>query len=265
MLYTIKNKDIIGGFIMKKFICLVMTCIMTFGLIACSSSSNSDKLIVGTEAGFAPYEYLQGTEIVGIDMDIARAIADAMGKELEIKNMDFDGALVAVQQGKVDFVVAGVSVTEKRKKNMDFSDFYVDSTEVVVVNEENPEVVRASNLDGKIVGVQQGNVADIWVSNTDNVEVKEIKRYTSFAQAAKDLTNRKIDCIVMDEIPAQELVKSTAGLKVLEGEENILFKDQYAIAVKKGNQELLDQINKIIADLKESGKMDEIFEKYMKE
>lgn len=244
-----------------------MTCVMAFGLTACGSNSNSDsdKLIVGTEAGFAPYEYLQGTEIVGIDMEIARSIADAMGKELEIKNMDFDGALVAVQQGKVDFVAAGVSVTEKRKKNMDFSDFYVDSTEVVVVNDENPEVTSAFDLNGKIIGVQQGNVADLWVSDTNNVEAKEIKRYTSFAQAAKDLANRKIDCIVMDQLPAQELVASTDGLKVLEGEENIVFKDQYAIAVKKGNQELLDQINEVIADLKESGRMDEIFESYITE
>lgn len=250
---------------MKKIIGFAAAVIMGISLTACGSKSSSeDTLIVGTEAAFAPYEYIEGNEIVGIDMDIAQAIADAMGKKLEVKNMDFDGALLAVQQGKVDFVAAGVSVTEEREKNMDFSDYYVDSTDVVIVNAASPAVSGVDELNGKVIGVQQGNVADLWCSDIENVAAKEVKRYTAFAQATQDLLNQKIDCIVMDQVPAQELVEATSGLAILEGEENILFSDQYAIAVQEGNQELADKINEVIADLKESGKMDEIFTKYLK-
>lgn len=239
---------------MKKLIkVLLITAILT-SLTGCKSKSSEDTLIVGTEPGFAPYEYMEGNEIVGIDMDIAQALADAMGKKLEIKSMDFDGALVAVQKGKVDLVLAGVSINEERLAVMDFSNDYVDSTEVVVVNAENPTVASIDDLNDKIIGVQQGNIADAYVSNTDNVTAKEIKRYTKFAQAAEDLKNGKIDCIVMDEFPAQELVSANSTLKILDG---TLFEDKYAIAVQKGNTELLEEINKVIDQLKADGKIEE--------
>jgi polar amino acid transport system substrate-binding protein len=217
-----------------------------------ASTGSSDTLIVGTEAGFAPYEYMEGDKVVGVDMDIAQAIADSMGKKLEIKNMDFDGALMAVQKGTVDFVAAGVSVDAERQKVMDFSDDYVDSTEVVVVNKDKPMVTSVDDLEGKIVGVQQGNIADFWVE--ENAKAKDIKRYTKFAQAAEDLKNGRIDCIVMDSYPAQDLVTANPELSILDG---TLFQDKYAIAVKKGNQELLDQINKVIQQLKDEGKIEE--------
>lgn len=252
---------------MKKVLSLVLAGVMVFSAAACGEKKDSkkdqeekEKLIVGTEAGFAPYEYMKGNEVVGVDMDIAQAIADEMGMELEIKNMDFDGALAAVQSGKVDFVAAGVSIDPEREEVMDFSHEYVDSTEVIVVNKENPGVTPAgeelagSDLDGKIVAVQQGNIADIWVSSGDNCNAKEVKRYTKFAQAAEDLKNGKVDCIVMDQYPAEELVAANEELSVLDG---TLFEDKYAIAVKKGNTELLDEINKVIDKLIEEGKIDE--------
>lgn len=220
------------------------------------TNSSDNKLIVGTEAGFAPYEYIgAGNEVVGVDMDIAKAIADSLGKELEIKNMDFDGALMAVQNGTVDLVAAGVSVNEDRQKVMDFSIDYVNSTEVVVVNKEKPTVTGIDDLEGKIIGVQQGNIADFYVE--DNINAKEIKRYTKFAQAAEDLKNGKIDCIVMDLFPAEEMVAANAELVILEGDP--LFEDKYAIAVQKGNTELLDQINKVIQELKDNGKIEEFY------
>lgn len=252
---------------MKKVMSVVLAAACVLSMAACGSkkeeeskSAASDKLIVGTEAGFAPYEYMKGNEVVGIDMDIAKAIADDMGKELEIKNMDFDGALVAVASGKVDFVAAGVSIDEERQKTMDFSHEYVNSTEVIVVNGENPmvspagEELAGTDLDGKVIGVQQGNIADIWVTNTDNCAAKEVKRYTKFAQAAEDLKNNKIDCIVMDKYPAEQLVASNETLSILDG---VLFEDKYAIAVQKGNTEMLDAINKVIDKLIEEGKIEE--------
>lgn len=254
---------------LKKLLAIAIMGAMVFSLAACgdkkddstgeTQTKESDTLIVGTEAGFAPYEYMDGDKVVGIDMDIAKAIADAMGKELEIKNMDFDGALIAVQNGKVDFVAAGVSVNDERKQVMDFSTEYVNSTEVVVVNKENPTVASIDDLNDKVIGVQQGNIADFWVSSEDNVKPADIKRYTKFVQAAEDLKNGKIDCIVMDQYPAQELVGANDTLTILDG---VLFEDKYAIAVKKGNQELLDQINDTIAKLTEEGKIEEFTAKH---
>jgi len=237
---------------MKKFLCIMLVAVMAVSLVACGKKK--ETLIVGTEAGFAPYEYMEGDKVVGIDMDIAQAIADAMGKELEIKNMDFDGALLEVQQGKIDLVAAGVSIDADRALVMDFSDEYVNSKDVVIVNKANPMVASKDDLNDKIIGVQQGNIADFWVSNVENVTAKEVKRYTKFAQAAEDLKNSKIDCIVMDIYPAQELVGANEELTILDG---TLFEDKYAIAVKKGNTKLLEQINKVIAQLTEDGKIEE--------
>ncbi len=281
---------------MKKLLCAMLAIVLTISLVACGTKqdtgdtggtdngastvepdsgdtgetdgetstvepdtgdtekADNGTLIVGTEPGFAPYEYMEGDKVVGIDMDIAQAIADAMGKELEIKTMDFDGALLAVQQGKVDFVAAGVSVDESRKKVMDFSVEYVNSTEVVVVNKDNSGVSGVEDLNDKIIGVQQGNIADFYVSDKENVTPKDIKRYTKFAQAAEDLKNGRIDCIVMDLYPAQDLVGANDTLAILEG---TLFEDKYAIAVQKGNTELLDKINEVINQLIEDGKVEE--------
>lgn len=217
------------------------------------------QLTVGTEAGFAPYEYLVGDKVEGIDMDICQAIADKLGVELVVNNMDFDGALLAVSQGKVDLVAAGVSISEERQKVMDFSDKYVDSKDVIVVNAENPAVTESTGeaLADRVVGVQQGNIADLWVSNPDNASPKAVQRYTKFAQAAEDLKNGKIDAIVMDEAPAQELVASNEGLKILEGD--ALFEDSYAIAIRKGNTDMLNAVNAVIEELQADGGMDEIF------
>lgn len=242
---------------MKKRIISISMMIALSMLILSGCGKKKDTIIVGTEASFAPYEYLEGDKVVGIDMDIAQAIADYLGKELEIKNMDFTGALAAVQNGTVDFVAAGVSVDEERAKLMDFSIDYVDLTEVVVVNKENPTVASIEDLDGKIIGVQQGNIADFWVE--ENIDAKEIRRYTKFGQAAEDLKNSKIDCIVMDQYPAEEMVTTNPELTILDG---ILFEDKYAIAVKKGNKELLDAINTVIEQLKAEGKIEEFTAKH---
>jgi polar amino acid transport system substrate-binding protein len=237
----------------KRIVSMIAITALTVTMFAGCGKKESDTLIVGTEAGFAPYEYMEGNQVVGIDMDIAQAIAEAMGKKLEIRNMDFDGALLAVQNGSVDFVAAGVSVDEERKKVMDFSDDYVDSTEVVVVNKATPAInaVSDDDLTDKVVGVQQGNIADFYVTG---LAAKEVKRYTKFAQAAEDLKNSKIDGIVMDQYPAQELVAANPELVILDG---ALFQDKYAIAVKKGNAELLEDINKVIQELKDNGKIEE--------
>lgn len=218
------------------------------------------QLTVGTEAGFAPYEYLVGDQVEGVDIDISQAIADKLGVKLVVQNMDFDGALAAVQQGKVDIVAAGVSVSPDREKVMDFSDKYVDSSDVIVVNAASPAVKESSAdaLKDLTLGVQQGNIADLWVSNPDNASPKSVQRYTKFAQAAADLANSKIDCIVMDKVPAEELVKSSDGkLAIVDGDP--VFEDSYAIALQKGNDQMKSAVNAVIEELQKSGEMDQIF------
>ncbi|MBQ0026213.1 MAG: transporter substrate-binding domain-containing protein [Lachnospiraceae bacterium] len=249
---------------MKKYLSLAMAILMTMTLVACGGEEQNNqavatvvpgKLIVATEAGFAPYEYMVGDEVVGVDMDIAKAIADKLGVELEIANMDFDACVPAVQSGKADIVLAGLSISPERAEQVDFSDMYVNSKEVVVVNANAPAVTEATSnaIMDKIVAVQQGNMADFWVTDLGI----EPQRYTKFAQAGEDLKNGRIDCIVMDEAPANELVAGSDGaLIVIAGDP--LFEDAYAAAVNKENAELLKIVNEVINELKASGKMDEI-------
>ncbi|WP_346698445.1 ABC transporter substrate-binding protein [Catenibacillus scindens] len=210
------------------------------------------KLIMATEAGFAPYEYTEdGSTVVGVDVDIANEIAKAMGKELVIQNMFFDGALLAVQQGKADFAAAGISVNEERDKVMDFSVEYATSRQVVVVNKETMAVssVDAITADNK-VGVQTGTVADTYAQE----QGWQVTQYSKFMEAAMDLMNNRLDCIVMDALPAEQLVAQNDSLTILDGE---LFTDKYAIAVNEGNTALLDEINAVLEQLIADGKIDE--------
>jgi len=239
---------------MKK-LSLTLALALSIGIMAgCGSKKNEQKeLLMGTEAGFAPYEYTEdGTKVIGVDVDIATEIAKAMGRKLVIKNMEFDSALLAVQQGKVDFVAAGLSVTEERKAEMDFTIEYAISKQVIVVNKSNTTIKSGSDLTGDVkIGVQQGTTADYYCQ--DELE-SELATYTKLLQASLDLKNNKIDCIIMDSLPAEELVKANAELKILDGE---LFTDKYAIAVKKGNTELLNEINKTLQKLLDDGKIDD--------
>lgn len=218
-----------------------------------SKEGSSDKLIMVTEAGFPPYEYTEdGETVVGVDVDIANEIAKELGVELEIQNTTFDGALMAVQQGKADFAAAGISVSEERDKVMDFSVEYATSKQVVVVNKEAGRLASKDDINAEtIIGVQSGTVADI-VYCADNGF--EPKRYNKFAEAALDLNNDKIDCIIMDALPAEQMVAANENLAILDGE---VMTDKYAIAVQEGNKELLDKINPILEKLMAEGKIEE--------
>lgn len=218
-----------------------------------SKEGGSDKLIMVTEAGFAPYEYTEdGETVVGVDVDIANEIAKELGMELEIQNTTFDGALMAVQQGKADFAAAGISVSEERDKVMDFSVEYATSKQVVVVNKSAGRLTSKDDINAEtIIGVQSGTVADI-VYCADNGF--EPKRYNKFTEAALDLNNDKIDCIIMDALPAEQMVAANENLAILDGE---VMTDKYAIAVQEGNKELLDKINPILEKLMAEGKIEE--------
>ncbi|MGI6403640.1 MAG: basic amino acid ABC transporter substrate-binding protein [Oscillospiraceae bacterium] len=213
------------------------------------------KLIMGTEAGFAPYEYYdEAGNVVGVDPDVAQAIADALNMELEIQEMDFDAIIPEVQSGRIDFGAAGMTVTEERSKQVDFSIPYATSKQIIVVRVDNTEITGpdVEILAGKKVGVQLGTVADYELS--DNYPDTTVERYKKYFEAVSDLLNGRIDAIAMDVLPAQEFIAQNSDLKILEQE---LMIDEYAIAVQKGNTELLNAINEVLQDLIDSGKIDE--------
>lgn len=235
---------------MKKLFKLFIICSISFLLFGCNKDDN--KLVMVTEAGFAPYEYRDSSGIVGVDVDIAREIASAMGKELEIKDVAFDSLINELNSGKADFAAAGMSINEERKKEVDFSIEYVSSKQVIVVRKDYNKIKNINDLNGKTISVQLGSVADTYV--TKNFKNSKIVRQKKFLSAAEDVKAKKSECIIMDELPAKELVKNNSELTILKIE---LFTDKYAIAVKKGNTELLNKINEVLEKLIEEGKIEE--------
>ena len=213
-------------------------------------------LVMATNAEFPPYEFRENDEIVGIDVEIAAAIAEHMGLTLEIEDMSFDSILAAVDSGKADMGVAGMTVNEDRLKSVDFSDTYITAAQVIIVK-EGSEIKDAAGLEGKTIGVQLGTTGDIYC---DDIKDATIERYNKGYEAVQALLQDKVDAVVIDDQPAAVFVQQNEGIVILE---EPLTNEDYAIAVKKGNSELLAQINEAIAELKESGKLQEIFDKYI--
>jgi ABC-type amino acid transport substrate-binding protein len=191
-----------------------------------------------TEAGFAPYEYYENGEITGVDIAIAKDIAKSMGKKLVVKDIAFDSIINEINSGKADFAAAGMSITEERKKSVDFTVEYATSNQVVVVKSDST-IKSFDQIKDKRISVQLGTTADSYA--TDNYKSATIIRQKKYLSAAEDVKNNKADCIIMDALPAASLVKENSDLKILDG---YLFTDKYGMIVKKGNSQLLKAINK---------------------
>lgn len=215
------------------------------------------KLVMATNAEFPPYEFHDGGNIVGIDAEIAAAVAGKLGMELQIEDMAFDSIIPAVTSGKADVALAGMTVTEDRKANVDFTDTYAKAAQVIIVKEDSA-VTGPSDLKGKKVGVQQGTTGDIYV--TDELGEESVERYNKGFEAVEALKQDKIDAIVIDREPANVFVSENEGLKILD---EAYTEEEYAIAVKKGNTELLDQVNGALKELKDSGELQKIVDKYI--
>lgn len=236
---------------MKKKIIKKITSILILILILTGCSSNNDELVMVTEAGFAPYEYYENEEIIGIDIDIAEEIAKELGKKLVVKDVAFDSIINEVKSGKADFGAAGISYSEERAKQVDFSNDYATSRQIVIVK-KNSKIKTISNISDKKIAVQLGSIADTYV--TKNYTQATIIRQKKNLAMIQDLKDNKADCVVMDEIPAKEILNNNEGLEILSGE---LTSDSYGIVVKKGNDELLEVINKVIKRMQEDGSIEE--------
>lgn len=240
---------------MKKII--VLLCMIM--LVAGCGKKDDSKLIMVTEAGFAPYEYYSNGEIVGVDVDIAKEIAASMGKELIIKDIAFDSIINEVKTGKADFGAAGISYNEERAKNVDFTINYSTSKQVVIVK-NNSNITNIGDINNKKIAVQLGSIADTYVSST--YKDASVVRQKKYLAAIEDLNTGKVDCVVMDLLPAEQILKTNSGLKILDG---ALVEDSYGMIVKKGNKELLNNINKVLEKLKNEGKIDEYIIKHTEE
>ena len=242
---------------MKKLVAALLVSCMAAAFVGCGSdASDAETLVMATNAEFPPYEFHDGDEIVGIDVEIAQAICDELGKELVIEDMAFDSIITAVTTGKADFGAAGMTVTEDRLENVAFTDTYTQASQVVIVK-EGSDIATPDDIVGKVVGVQLGTTGDIHVSDTEGVQVE---RYNKGFEAVQSLLTDKIDAVIIDQEPAKVFVSENEGLMILEEH---FTDEEYAIAIAKDNTELVDAFNGVLATLKESGKLDEIIGKYI--
>ena len=217
------------------------------------------KLVMATNAEFPPYEYHDGDAIVGIDAEIAKAIADELGMELEIEDIAFDSIIPEIVSGKADMGLAGMTVTEDRMQSVDFSDTYAKASQKIIVTEDS-EIASPDDLKGVIVGVQLGTTGDIYVSDLE-ADGTTVERYNKGFEAVQALSQGKIDAVVIDGEPAKTFVAETEGLKILE---ESFTDEEYAIAVKKGQHRAAGEINGALKTLKDNGTLDEIVAKYIK-
>lgn len=225
---------------------------------ASAATTQSDNVIVmGTNAEFEPFEYRDGLEITGFDVEVAQKIAEKLGKELVIEDMAFDALIMALNSDKVDFVAAGMTADDKRRTQVDFSDSYFNSKQVIIVKSEDSSITTADDLVGKKVGVQLGTTGDIFVSSADGIG--EVVQFQAGTQAIMDLKNGKIDAVVIDAEAAKKMIEGQSDLKLLDAP---FVEEEYAIAVKKGNDEILTAINETLADIKADGTYDDIYAKY---
>ena len=217
----------------------------------------SGKLIMSTNAAFPPYEMVADDgSFEGIDVEVAGAIAEKLGLELVVDDMDFDAALLAVQQNKSDIVMAGVTVTEDRQLVMNFSDSYATGVQVVIVKEGSD--VTLDNLGEKMIGTQRGTTGYIYTS--DDYGDDHVTAYDNGASAVQALLNGQVDCVVIDSAPAEAFVAANAGLTILDTE---YVTENYAIGVNKDNTALLDTINQVLAELIADGTVQSIVDKYI--
>ena len=274
---------------MKKLTALMLSSAMMLSLAACGGSASTDtasseaasseaasseetatgeaaelttvnagKLTMSTNAAFPPYEMTTDSgDFEGIDIDVAAAVAEKLGLELQIDDMDFDAALLAAQNGKSDMVMAGVTVTDERLKVMDFSDTYAEGIQSIIVPEDS-DIATVDDLSGKAIGTQRGTTGYIYC--TDEFGEDNVIAYDDGLTAVQALNNGQVDAVVIDNAPAKAFVEANPGLKILD---TAYAQEDYAIGVAKGNTELLNAINGALEELEADGTLQAIVDKYI--
>ena len=216
------------------------------------------KLTMATNATFPPYEMTTDAgEFEGIDIEAAQAIADKLGLELQIDDMDFDAALLSVQQGKADITMAGITVTDERKAVMAFSDSYATGIQSIIVP-EGSDIASPDDLAGKKIGTQRGTTGYIYC--TDDFGEDSVVAYDNGLTAVQALNNGQVDAVVIDNAPAKEYVAANPGLKVLE---TSYAEEDYAIGMNKDNTALVEAVNAALEELKADGTLQAIVDKYI--
>ncbi len=277
---------------MKKLLSAVLACIMLLGCVAAfASCAEEEKIIVQTNAFFAPFEYYKGTEIVGVDVEIMDLVGKKLGKKVEFQNVEFSAIIDNVKAGNVcDAGAAGITITDERKEKVDFSTPYYTSVQYVIYDKNDATIATKGEgenkyivwdaLAGKKIGVQTDTTGMIYTDieingDGDYVGVlqgkgAEMKNYDTAQLAADSITANAIDVVIIDELPAQYIVSKNDQFACLplyysgaEGEEDAPVEEQYAICVTKGNTELLNAINAVLADLMKEGKIEEMVMEHM--
>ena len=241
---------------MKKVIALTLALMLTVCCLAgCGAAKDENTLTMATNAEFPPFEYLEGETIVGADVDIANAIAEKLGKTLEITNIDFDAALTGAATGKYDVAIAGVTATDERRQNMGFTNDYYTASQAIIVTADSA-IKAVADLEGKTISCQEGTTGEQYLLDNSY----SVQSFKTGAEAITALVSGKVDAVVIDDAVARALSAKQDGKTVVLDE--ALTEEAYAIVTKLGNDELIAEINAALDELKAEGKLAEIFEKY---
>lgn len=239
----------------KKII--ITTSILLISLVAfMSCSAKENKLYVGTNAEFEPFEYRYGENIVGFDIDLINEIAKIMKQDIEVVDMAFDGLLPALQSKKIDIIIAGMTADEERKKFVNFTDPYYSTQQSILVHKDNKDIYSFDNLEGKNVGVVLGFTGDLIVSAMSNVNAQ---KYGATSEAILALKSKKVDAVVLDYEPASKYFDQNNDLKLIITDSK---SEEYAIAMRKEDTELLKKVNDALNTIKENGTYDMLIAKY---
>lgn len=247
---------------MKKFLAVLLAMAMVFAFAACGKKE--EVLSMATEGTFQPYEYYDGDKLVGIDVEVAGEIAKKLGMKLEVTDIAFDSIIPGVQSGKYDMGMAGMTVTEDRLEEVNFSKSYATGVQVVIVK-EGSAITSVDDLfkDGanNVVGTQTGTTGFLYATwDIEDEGLGTVKSFQKTTDAVTALKNGQVDCVLLDNEPAKALVAANSGLKILDTEYVI---EDYAIAIAKGNEELLNKVNSALEALIADGTLKKIVEKYI--
>uniref|UniRef100_A0A7C3RQ42 Basic amino acid ABC transporter substrate-binding protein n=1 Tax=Dictyoglomus thermophilum TaxID=14 RepID=A0A7C3RQ42_DICTH len=242
------------------FLLIFVLSLPTFGASALERIKKAGILKVGSDVAYAPFEFMEGDKPVGFDIDIANEIAKALGVRLQVINTSFDGIIAALKAKKFDMIISAMTITEERKKEISFSIPYYDSGQIIVVRSDNKDIRSEKDLKGKIVGVQLGTTGEISAKKLkDQVGIKEIRSYETIPEAFMDLELGRLDAVINDLPVSLYYSKNNPKLKCVG---KPFTKEQYGIAVRKEDTDLLKKINEILVNLKKTGKYKEIYKKW---